>query len=411
VKIRRVNSLGSIDLRDYVQRDRDTGYPLGAAGFIDFTKDNRVRNVTSSQRQANDILYTFNVQATTNGSFFVPRNDRSFVQNAEIAYDCSYTDTPILGLRVPSALRNLIWGSNNFGGTSWTRTGITVNGSAGSPVGDTSATQVTASTSNARLTQARTGTSSTRRFAVYAKSATAASVSVDLTLNNFTNVQSFQVDSTWRPIFVFQTLATPTYGIRIPYSGDSICLWASDAEVGLGSATAMSQVLYNTSTSGSSSLTSSSIDFGFDEFLPTDLERQGLSIYMEVEMLRGQGNNFINVFCETNQNSAGEMYINVNSSEITVTGFDANANDIDYSFIPTTSRVGLTIVYEANVGVRVYVDEQSTDAIDVGVPVSFSIIGDSVAVNRTETYIRKLGYWDRSLGIGDVRDLIYGAAE
>ncbi len=411
MRIRRVNSLGSIDLRDYVQRDRDTGYPLGAVGFIDFTKDHRVRNVSSTVRQANDIVYTFNLQAATGGPFYVPSNDRSFVENGQIAYDCSYTDTPILGLRIPNAIRNLLWNSNNFAGIRWFNTGMTINGSAVSPIGDTSATQVTASISNAVLFQSRTGASATRRFAVYAKSATSSAFSIDLTLNNFANSQSFQVDQTWRPLQIFQTLGSPIYGIRIPTSGNSICLWASDAESGAGAGTAMSQVICNPSTSGTGQLLSSSITFGFEEFLFDVVERQALSIHADIEILRGAGSNFINVFCETNQNAAGEMYINVSSSEVTVTGSDANANDIDYTFTSNTSRVGLTIVYEANVGVRVYVDEQSTDAIDVGVPVSFNIIGDSVNINRTESYVKKFGHWNRALSLGEIRRLIYGVAE
>lgn len=412
MKIRRINSLASLDLRDYVQRVPDVQLPFGALAYTDFTKDNRIRRISTTARELNGLTYEYGSQSISNGTGpYVPANDRTSVLNGEVAYTFEFTDARILGLRVPSASRNLAFGSNNFGGSSWTRTNMTVS-SVASPNTATSATRVTATANNASVTQARTGISATRRFFVFARSATSANVTMHMTLNNFSTVQSFNVTRTWTQFGLTATQATPTLGIRLPDSGTSVDLWAADYETG-SAAIDTSEVLINTTIAGSATLNSSSVSYSLPEFLPDDVTpRKEATIYHEVFPRRGGGTTSVAVNCELNQSFGGELFIAVSDNDITLTGSDFYGDAIDYLTILNDDVCRISILYtRATQELFVMINDELIGPYVMGFPVSVSHLGNSVTGDRAQHYIRKIGLWERVLQIGELRALWNGYAE
>lgn len=412
MKIRRINSLASLDLRDYVQRVPDVQLPFGALAYADFTKDNRVRRISTTARELNGLEYEYGLPLISNGTGpYVPANDRTSVLNGEVAYKFEIDSASVLGLRVPSASRNIAYGSNNFGGSSWTRTNMTVS-SVASPNTATSATRVTATANNASMTQARTGISSNRRFFVFAKSATSANVPMHMTLNNFSTVATFNVTPTWTQFGLTATQATPTLGIRLPDSGTSIDLWAADYESG-NAAINTAEVIINTSISGTATLNSAAVAYGLPEFLPDDVTpREEATIYHEVFPRRGGGATYVLVTCEQNQLSAGEMLIGVTNNDIWITGSDFYGDEIDYPTILNDAVCRISILYTRSTQeLFVMINDELIGPYVMGFPITVSHSGSVNTLDRAQHYIRKIGLWERVLQAGELRALRNGCAE
>jgi len=360
------------------------------------------------------LVYEYGLQSISNGTGpYVPANDRTSVLNGEIAYKFDFSDDSILGLRVPSASRNLLWGSNNFGGSSWTRTNMTTS-SVASPNTSTSATRVTATANNASLTQTRAGVSGSRRFYVFARSATSADVAMHMTLNAFSTVQSCNVTPTWTQFGINATLATPTLGIRLPNSGTSIDLWAADYETGTAATAQMTEVLINTTTSGTASALNDAISYAVTEFLPDDVTpREEVTIYHEVLTLRGSGATIFAANCEVNQTYVGYLGISVDAAaNVLLFGTDINGDEIDGLAVLDEQICKISIRYtKSTQQMFVTINGEQFGPYPMGFPVALSHEGDSTTAGRTQHYIRKIGVWERVLSLAEIRALELGNAE
>jgi hypothetical protein len=414
VKIRRINSLASLDLRDYVQRGKDTYFPFGAVAYVDFTKDNRITPIAGPGLRINGFDLEYPASSVSSGTgVYVPGHERTSVLGGAVAYDFSFTPTSPLGLRVQSASRNQAWRSNDFSQAVWVKTNATITDSVQGPNGNT-ASRMTATAANASITQARTGISSLRRFAVFAKSATSAEVPFLMSMNNFATSSTCNATQSWTHFWFTQTLATPTFGIRLPDNGTAIDLWAVDIDSGTGSSVPMTEVLINTTSSTFCSVLSGGHSFGITEFVAdgTDTnQKQEATLYYEVNPARGSGTTLL-VACEDNQFSAGEFYISITDNEIAISGSDALGNDIDQSEILNDPICRISIIYKRSPKETwLYINDTAFGPFEMGFPVSITHEGDSFATNRTQHYVRKIGLWDRVLSIGELRQLWNGAAE
>lgn len=414
MKIRRINSLASLDLRDYVQRGKDTYFPFGAVAYVDFTKDNRITPISGPGLRINGFDLQYPVSSVSNGTgVYVPGHERTSVLDGAVAYDFSFTPTSPLGLRVQSASRNLAWRSNDFSQAVWVKTNATITASVQGPNGNT-ASRMTATAANASITQARTGISSLRRFAVFAKSGTSADVSFQMSVDNFTTSSTFNATQSWTHFAMTQTVATPTFGIRLPNNGTAIDLWAVDIEAGSASSVYMTEVLINTTSSGTCSVLNGGHSFGIPEFVAdgTDTnQKQEATLYYEVNPVRGS-NTSLAVSCEDNQFSAGEFFISITDNEITIGGSDAVANDIDQLVTLNDPICRISITYKRSpMETWLYINDTAIGPFEMGFPVAINHYGDALSSARTQHYVRKIGLWDRVLSIGELRQLWNGAAE
>jgi hypothetical protein len=131
-------------------------------------------------------------------------------------------DGECLGLLLEPARTNYVLHSRDGANAAWTKSNATATRTAtGIDGAANTATRVTATNSNGRISQALTLSASTRRFSLYARRVTGTGT-VSVTVNNFGATSTITLTDDWQRFDVTQTLSNPTVGVQIATSGDAI---------------------------------------------------------------------------------------------------------------------------------------------------------------------------------------------
>ncbi len=132
------------------------------------------------------------------------------------------TGGPCLGLLLePGRTNHVLW-CRDGSRSAWTKSSATATKTAtGIDGAPNSATRLTATSSNGRLSQALTLGAATRRWSIYARRITG-SGTISLTINNFSSTTTITLTTAWQRFDMTCVDANPTVGIQIATSGDAI---------------------------------------------------------------------------------------------------------------------------------------------------------------------------------------------
>lgn len=130
-----------------------------------------------------------------------------------------------LGLLLEEASTNLLLQSRDMTQAAWTKANMTaVRDQVGKDSAPNTGTRLTATFTNATVTQVVTNASSAKTGSIYIKRFSGVG-NVDITLNNGTNWTSITPDlvsGNWVRVSISATLANPGFGVRIQTNGDSV---------------------------------------------------------------------------------------------------------------------------------------------------------------------------------------------
>lgn len=139
------------------------------------------------------------------------------------------------GLLMEGARTNSCLHSDDFTNAAWTKTNLSVaanNTGTLDPAGANGADLLTATAANATVLQAVTLASASKVFSLYLKRKTGTG-NVDITIDNGTGWTTVTINSsTWTRVSKVQTLANPTFGLRLVTSGDEVWAWRGQLEDG-----------------------------------------------------------------------------------------------------------------------------------------------------------------------------------
>ena len=120
--------------------------------------------------------------------------------------------------------------SEDFSQSNWVKSNATVaSGNATAPNGKAVAQSITASAGNGTCLQAVTDTSRARYGSIYLKRKTGTG-DIQVTLDGGATWTTVAVTAAWTRLGAGQTLANPSFGVRIVTSGDAVYAWGAQLE-------------------------------------------------------------------------------------------------------------------------------------------------------------------------------------
>jgi hypothetical protein len=139
-----------------------------------------------------------------------------------------------LGLADWESSSNLVAYPNDFTNVAWTTTNMTAALNATGPdLVLNSASTLTATAGNATVKQAITQASTNEQASIFIKAGTVTGA-VQMTIDNGATWTPVTVGTNWSQVSIpQQTLANPTFGLRIVNNGDSVQVWCAQVEPGL----------------------------------------------------------------------------------------------------------------------------------------------------------------------------------
>ena len=137
------------------------------------------------------------------------------------------------GLTIEGAATNYLTYSKDFSHGDWTNSNITVDAdSATSPDSTANADTLTAGAGNATILQAETWVSVANTGSIFLKRKTGTG-NIDITTDGGSTWTTVTLTTGWTRQFKTQTLADPSFGIRIVTSGDAVYAWGAQLEKNL----------------------------------------------------------------------------------------------------------------------------------------------------------------------------------
>ena len=248
---------GTLAIRDIIWYDPSTITPINITAT-----NNGIDSAYTTTLSAgvHNVTISFTVSSVTTGAIRIGIGcianatgsvtiSKPFVRRTPS--DAAYLTTPVsatryalpfewdasgnpLGILCEEARTNLLLYSNDLTNAAWTKTNATAALTATGPAGVTnSATTITASGSNATVSQAITSANAARSGSVFLKRRTGTGT-VSISLDNGSTYTAVDLSSgLWvQGNIENQTLTNPTFVIQLATSGDAVDVWCADLESG-----------------------------------------------------------------------------------------------------------------------------------------------------------------------------------